>query len=76
MDAQFDVGNGVSAESDGNQMANAGEYTRYEILVLNTGATSMKDTTQCGRCLEEIFAFTPAYARGYPLCGITNDIVC
>lgn len=38
VDSQY---NGIAfEESDGNNVANAGEYTRYEILVRNTGTYS------------------------------------
>lgn len=35
VDSQFD--GDASAESDGNKMANAGEYASYKIFVRNTG---------------------------------------
>lgn len=37
MDEQFHLGYDNASKSDGNQLANAGEFTRYDIVVRNTG---------------------------------------
>lgn len=46
MDAQYGVRTGSSLENDGNQVANAGEYARYEIFVRNTGMGRDSDVTE------------------------------
>lgn len=41
MDEQFEVGDNSPTESDGNHLANAGEYNSYQIVVRNTGIAGL-----------------------------------
>lgn len=46
MDAQYGASTGSISEHDGNQVADAGEYARYEISVRNTGTGRGSDVTE------------------------------
>lgn len=45
VDAQYGASTGIISENDGNQVADAGEYARYEISVRNTGTGRGSDVT-------------------------------
>lgn len=48
MDAQFVNHNGSIPDSDGNKLANAGEYISYKILIRNAGTA-----VRVGKCERE-----------------------
>ncbi len=67
VDSQLD--GSASAESDGNKLANVGEYTSYILVIRNTGVSQMEISIPSPETLE---AFNPPRRRPLsPKAGLT-----